>query len=39
VQRAWAYFYNAPLGQAQRISSGDYLDYLSGEKPSVDRQT
>ncbi len=39
VQRAWAYFYNAPLGQAQRISSGDYLDYLSGEKPSVDRET
>ena len=25
---AWAYFYNAPLGGAQRISSGDYLDHL-----------
>ena len=22
---AWAYFYNAPLGRAQRIESGDYL--------------
>jgi gamma-glutamylcyclotransferase (GGCT)/AIG2-like uncharacterized protein YtfP len=28
VERAWAYFYNAPLGGAQRIESGDYLDYL-----------
>jgi gamma-glutamylcyclotransferase (GGCT)/AIG2-like uncharacterized protein YtfP len=26
--RAWIYFYNAPLGQAPRISSGDYLDYI-----------
>jgi gamma-glutamylcyclotransferase (GGCT)/AIG2-like uncharacterized protein YtfP len=25
---AWVYFYNAPLGQAPRIESGDYLDYL-----------
>lgn len=25
---AWAYFYNAPLGQAQRIQSGDYLEHL-----------
>jgi gamma-glutamylcyclotransferase (GGCT)/AIG2-like uncharacterized protein YtfP len=25
---AWAYFYNAPLGRAQRIESGDYLAYL-----------
>jgi len=25
---AWAYFYNAPLGQAPRIPSGDYLAYL-----------
>ena len=25
---AWAYFYNAPLGRAQRIDSGDYLEYL-----------
>ena len=25
---AWVYFYNAPLGRAQRIESGDYLEYL-----------
>jgi len=25
---AWTYFYNAPLGNAPRIESGDYLDYL-----------
>lgn len=25
---AWAYFYNAPLGRAPRIASGDYLAYL-----------
>jgi gamma-glutamylcyclotransferase (GGCT)/AIG2-like uncharacterized protein YtfP len=25
---AWAYFYNAPLGKAQRIVSGDYLQHL-----------
>jgi gamma-glutamylcyclotransferase (GGCT)/AIG2-like uncharacterized protein YtfP len=25
---AWAYFYNAPLGRAQRIHSGDYLEHL-----------
>jgi gamma-glutamylcyclotransferase (GGCT)/AIG2-like uncharacterized protein YtfP len=24
----WVYFYNAPLGSAPRIESGDYLDYL-----------
>lgn len=29
VQQAWAYFYNAPLGRAQRIASGDYLEHLS----------
>ena len=26
--RAWVYFYNAPLGQAPRIPSGDYLEYV-----------
>jgi gamma-glutamylcyclotransferase (GGCT)/AIG2-like uncharacterized protein YtfP len=26
---AWAYFYNAPLGRAQRITSGDYLEHLN----------
>jgi len=25
---AWAYFYNAPLGRARRIESGDYLEHL-----------
>jgi gamma-glutamylcyclotransferase (GGCT)/AIG2-like uncharacterized protein YtfP len=28
VAPAWAYFYNAPLGRAQRIDSGDYLEHL-----------
>jgi gamma-glutamylcyclotransferase (GGCT)/AIG2-like uncharacterized protein YtfP len=28
VVEAWAYFYNAPLGRAQRIASGDYLEHL-----------
>jgi gamma-glutamylcyclotransferase (GGCT)/AIG2-like uncharacterized protein YtfP len=31
VSTAWVYFYNAPLGRAPRITSGDYLEYL---KPS-----
>jgi gamma-glutamylcyclotransferase (GGCT)/AIG2-like uncharacterized protein YtfP len=26
---AWAYFYNAPLGRAQRIESGNYLEHLN----------
>jgi gamma-glutamylcyclotransferase (GGCT)/AIG2-like uncharacterized protein YtfP len=26
--RAWLYFYNAPLGQAPRIPSGDYLQHV-----------
>ncbi len=25
---AWVYFYNAPLGGAQRIDSGDYLEHV-----------
>jgi gamma-glutamylcyclotransferase (GGCT)/AIG2-like uncharacterized protein YtfP len=25
---AWVYFYNAPLGRAPRISSGDYLEHV-----------
>jgi gamma-glutamylcyclotransferase (GGCT)/AIG2-like uncharacterized protein YtfP len=25
---AWVYFYNAPIGRAQRIPSGDYLEHL-----------
>jgi gamma-glutamylcyclotransferase (GGCT)/AIG2-like uncharacterized protein YtfP len=28
VATVWAYFYNAPLGRAQRIDSGDYLEHL-----------
>jgi len=28
VVKACAYFYNAPLGSAERIVSGDYLEYL-----------
>ncbi len=24
----WVYLYNAPLGRAERIASGDYLEYL-----------
>jgi len=25
---AWVYFYNAPLGRAERIASGDYLEHV-----------
>ncbi|MEO8680976.1 MAG: gamma-glutamylcyclotransferase family protein [Vicinamibacterales bacterium] len=32
VQGAWTYFYNAPLGQAQRIRSGDYLEHLNASR-------
>jgi gamma-glutamylcyclotransferase (GGCT)/AIG2-like uncharacterized protein YtfP len=28
AETAWAYFYNAPLGRAERIDSGDYLLHL-----------
>jgi gamma-glutamylcyclotransferase (GGCT)/AIG2-like uncharacterized protein YtfP len=28
VEPAWAYFYNAPLGGARQIESGDYLEHL-----------
>ena len=28
TDRAWVYFYNAPLGRAERIQSGDYLQHL-----------
>jgi gamma-glutamylcyclotransferase (GGCT)/AIG2-like uncharacterized protein YtfP len=30
--QAWVYFYNAPLGQAAQILSGDYLQYLDKSK-------
>jgi len=25
---AWVYFYNAPLGRAERIESGNYREHL-----------
>jgi gamma-glutamylcyclotransferase (GGCT)/AIG2-like uncharacterized protein YtfP len=28
VVDVWVYFYNAPLGRAQQIASGDYLDHV-----------
>ena len=28
VVTAWVYFYTAPLGRAERIESGDYLEHL-----------
>jgi gamma-glutamylcyclotransferase (GGCT)/AIG2-like uncharacterized protein YtfP len=28
IVAAWTYFYNAPLGRARRIESGDYLKHL-----------
>jgi gamma-glutamylcyclotransferase (GGCT)/AIG2-like uncharacterized protein YtfP len=28
IVKAWTYFYNAPLGKAHRIESGDYLKHL-----------
>ena len=28
LAQAWVYFYNAPLGRAQRIPSGDYLEHI-----------
>ena len=27
VEQAWVYFYNAPIGRAPRIASGDYLEH------------
>ena len=32
TQSAWVYFYNAPLGQASQIPSGDYLWHLDKKK-------
>lgn len=28
IEPAWVYYYNAPLGKAERIPSGDYLKHL-----------
>ena len=27
IEHAWVYFYNAPLGRAPQIASGDYLEH------------
>jgi gamma-glutamylcyclotransferase (GGCT)/AIG2-like uncharacterized protein YtfP len=35
VAAAWVYFYNAPLGGAARIASGDYLEYLKVKQPDA----
>jgi gamma-glutamylcyclotransferase (GGCT)/AIG2-like uncharacterized protein YtfP len=32
TESAWVYFYNAPLGQASQIPSGDYLRHLDKKK-------
>lgn len=34
VVSAWVYFYNAPLGRAERIESGDYLQHLKIRRPA-----
>jgi len=28
LESCWVYFYNAPMGGAQRIASGDYLEHV-----------
>lgn len=28
IEKTWVYFYNAPLGRAERIPSGDYLAHV-----------
>jgi gamma-glutamylcyclotransferase (GGCT)/AIG2-like uncharacterized protein YtfP len=32
TEEAWVYFYNAPLGRASRILSGDYLAHQAGHR-------
>jgi gamma-glutamylcyclotransferase (GGCT)/AIG2-like uncharacterized protein YtfP len=32
TEDVWVYFYNAPLGRAQRIASGDYVEHLRASK-------
>jgi len=32
TETAWTYFYNAPLGSAPRIPSGDYLEHLNASR-------
>lgn len=31
VATTWVYFYNAPLGRAERIESGDYREHLKAK--------
>ena len=31
IESVWVYFYNAPLGRAPRIASGDYLEHLKAK--------
>jgi gamma-glutamylcyclotransferase (GGCT)/AIG2-like uncharacterized protein YtfP len=31
TESAWVYYYNAPLGRAERIESGDYLEHLKAK--------
>ena len=31
TEQVWVYFYNAPLGRAPRITSGDYIEHLRGQ--------
>ena len=31
TEDVWVYFYNAPLGRAQRITSGDYIEHLKAK--------
>jgi gamma-glutamylcyclotransferase (GGCT)/AIG2-like uncharacterized protein YtfP len=35
TRTVWVYFYNAPLGQASQIESGDYLQHLRPRLPTV----
>jgi gamma-glutamylcyclotransferase (GGCT)/AIG2-like uncharacterized protein YtfP len=31
TENVWVYFYNAPLGRAPRIPSGDYMEHLKAK--------
>lgn len=33
TEEAWVYFYNAPLGRAPRILSGDYVAHQAARRP------
>lgn len=39
AERAWVYFYNAPLGRASRIPSGDYLTVVSRQSSVANRES